>query len=297
MAEAVAKPVEAPIEPVVEPVETPVETPVEAPVDVFAEAFAQITADDKAPKETPVEPVVEKPVEPVEKPVEKPVEPAVEKPAAPVAPAKDQVGDDILGRLAGLLKQGATEQPPPKAEEPEPPFSPEDMAFIDAYVKDFPDVAKAESIIRRGEYKAVASYIFAEVARELQPIVHMVRTLSERTYLGDLQTAVPDYGSVRDKVIEWAQNQPPYLKAAYDHVIKSGTVDEVADLIKRYQKDTGTAAPAAAAAAVEKPAPELAPAVRKAVAALAPVNSKRSVPVAAAPADFESAFDQFAAVE
>jgi hypothetical protein len=167
------------------------------------------------------------------------------------------------------------------------------MSSIDAYVKDFPDVAKAEALIRRAEYKAVTGYIFAEVAREMQPIIKLVQTLSERTYLGDLQAAVPDYGSVRDKVIEWAQTQPGYLKTAYNQVIRSGSVEEVADLIKRYQVATGAPAPAAPAAIAK---PELAPAVKKAVAALAPVASKRSVVAPAEPTDFDGAFEQFAKV-
>ena len=116
---------------------------------------------------------------------------------------------------------------------------------------------------------------------------------SERTHLNDLHTSINDYDDVRDKVINWVGRQPAYLQAAYNHVIKQGTVDEVADLVNRYKLETG--APTRAAPASRKTETELPTATKQAAAALAPVSSKRSAVIAGQdPNDFESAFASFA---
>jgi siderophore synthetase component len=135
-------------------------------------------------------------------------------------------------------------------------------------------------------------YVFQEVAKELSPLLGQVRNLSERAQLSDLQGRVENYAQDRDAVVEWAQKQPAYLRAAYNHVIQQGTVDEVADLITRFRQDTGAqrAAPAAA-----KPKTDLPAATKQAAAALAPVSSKRSAVIRGTdPNDFESAFEEFA---
>jgi hypothetical protein len=86
------------------------------------------------------------------------------------------------------------------------------------------------------------------------------------------------------------------LQAAYKHVINSGTVDEVVDLINRWRTETGTPLqPQAQPAPAAKKATELPAAAKQAVAALAPVSSKRSsVPQTVDEGDFDSAFAAFA---
>ncbi len=211
--------------------------------------------------------------------------------------------DDVLRRLAALVKDqksAATqvqEQPAPQQPQQEQPvYSADEQKFLEEYEKDWPDVAKAESLRRRAEYRELVNYVFTEVAKVLRPQIETVQAISEMTHLQQLQTQVSDYDDVRDKVISWAEKQPPYLQAAYKHVIEQGTVDEVADLIDRYRQETGYKAPNAA----PKPAPkrvetELPSATKQAAAALAPVSSKRSAVIAGDdPNDFESAFSSFA---
>ena len=110
--------------------------------------------------------------------------------------------------------------------------------------------------------------------------------------LAQLQQAVPEYETKREDVIKWVDTQPSYLKIAYNHVIQNGTVDEVADLIGRYNQATGTAAPKAAAAAQTT---ELPAATKQAAAALAPVGSKRTAVVrGVSNDDFDGAFAEAA---
>ena len=290
--------------------------------DVFAQAFAQISGlDDKAAGGvTPAPEVAVKPAEgeaakPAEGEAAKPAEgEAAVKPAegeAAVKPAEgeaakvatpeaQQVSDEeLLKRMARLVKEPTREEPRVAPQQPQEPalFSDDELKFITDYEKEWPDVARAEALRRRAEYRQVVGYVFQEISKELQPLAQMVRSLSERTHLGDLHTAVPDYDTTRDQVISWAQKQPVYLQPAYKHVIERGTVDEVADLIQRWRRDTGVvaAAPAAATAAARPKEIELPRAAQRAAAALAPVASKRSTPVTQAnPEDFDGAFAAFA---
>jgi len=205
--------------------------------------------------------------------------------------------DELLDRFARIVKTkepqvDETHQVPPEQQQ-QPYYSEEETKFLQDYEKDWPDVAKAEALRRRAEYRDLVGYVFQEVAKEIMPVMDMVRTLSERTHLNDLHATVGDYDDVRDKVIDWVGKQPAYLQAAYNHVIKQGTVDEVADLINRYKQESGVQTRAAPAS--RKTETELPTATKQAAAALAPVSSKRSAVIAGQdPNDFESAFSSFA---
>ena len=278
--------------------------------DVFAQAFAQISGlDDKAAggatsaSEAAVKPAEGEAAKPAEGEATKPAEGEAVKPAegeaAKVAtPEAQQVSDEeLLKRMARLVKEPTREEPRVAPQQPQEPalFSDDELKFITDYEKEWPDVARAEALRRRAEYRQVVGYVFQEISKELQPLAQMVRSLSERTHLGDLHTAVPDYDTTRDQVISWAQKQPVYLQPAYKHVIERGTVDEVADLIQRWRRDTGVVAAAPAAAAARPKEIELPRAAQRAAAALAPVASKRSTPITQAnPEDFDGAFAAFA---
>jgi len=220
--------------------------------------------------------------------------------AAPAAPSDD----DILARLGNLLKKEPAPAPAPAAAAPaeqpatdEPAiYTPEEQTFLAEYQKDWPEVSKAEALIRRAEYRAIVGYVFNEVQRALSPVMETVSTLATRTHLTDLTSTVPDYDTVRDKVIAWVEEQPKYLQPAYQHVITAGTTDEVADLIGRWRAATGAPANTPAPAAAPKKVTELPPATMKAAAALAPVGSKHTAPASSGidPSDFGAAFEAFA---
>lgn len=225
--------------------------------------------------------------------------------AAPAAPAAAQPNpdDEILNRLAELVRKPAPQAPvaptpaptaPPAS--PEPPaeiYSDEEKSFLADYDKEWGDVSKGEALKRRAEYQAVVQHVFTEIGKQLGPLLETVQELATRTHLSDLKSTVTDYDDVRDKVVEWVETQPTYLQVAYKHVINEGTVEEVADLIQRFKASTGTqlAAPAAAPAPAAKKETALPPAAKQAAASLAPVSSKRSGVVAPVnPDDFDGAF-------
>lgn len=227
--------------------------------------------------------------------------------AAKVTPAATAPADDeILRRLGTML---AKQEPPAETTQTEQTqqnnpvdnYNAQELATLNEYVTQYPDIARAESLIRRNEYVQLVNHVYAQIRAEMGPLATMVQTLASRTHLGDIQTAVPDYAASREQVIAWAAQQPAWLKGAYEKVITQGTVDEVADLIRRYKAENPTpavpgapAAPAVPAVPVRRQATELSPQVKKAVAALAPVASKRtgaSTTAAVDPNNFEAAFD------
>jgi hypothetical protein len=221
---------------------------------------------------------------------------------APAENAADE-DDEILRKLSALVRKGAEKEAPasrqeapqaqPQAEAP-PLYTEEETKFLQEYEKDWPDVAKAEALRRRQEYHQLVGFVFGEVAKELKPLLETVNVLATRTHLSELQSTVTDYDTVRDKVIDWVGTQPKYLQAAYQRVIQEGTVDEVADLVERYKRETGAVAKPAAPASRKRDT-ELPPAAKQAAAALAPVGSKRSAVVTGIdPSDFGSAFEAFA---
>lgn len=208
--------------------------------------------------------------------------------------------DDILKGLEALINKpapGTEEKKPGAGEEEKPLYNAEETAFLTEYDKEWGDVAKGEALKRRAEYKELLGYVFTQVANFVKPIQDMTDSLATRTHLTDIETKIPDYSdALRDEVTTWVKTQPAYLQAAYNQVINEGTVDEVKDLVDRYRGATGKAAPEA------KPAPKLAGKdnelsgdAKKAAAALAPVESKRSgIQAPGDPSDFDDAWKQAA---
>ena len=275
--------------------------------DEFAKMFEDLAklGDEEPAKLTPIEepaPVIvggEPPAPVAETPAETPVEgldltPPVEEPAPEPEPAPPgPSSDELLARFAQIVREQPAPQPAPQpqVQQPAPPplFTEAEIRELEAYEKDWPDVAKAEALRRRAEYSQLIGYVFEQVSQRLRPLEQMTMGGAERSHLNDLYTLIPDYDQVRDPVLAWVDQQPAYLKNAYMQVAQQGTPAEVADLVGRYKQATGARAPAAP---VAPSAP--APAVRKAAAALAPVKSARSNVADAQPEDFDSAFAAFA---
>ena len=219
-------------------------------------------------------------------------------PAPAADPAADAQTDALIARLAGLVKDTPAPPPAPAAANDQPPAAQDELydapekEFLAKYDEDWGDVSRGEALKRRAEYRSLIGFIFEQVASQLRPMADTVDVLSNRTHLADLRGQVEDYDTVRDKVVSWVDQQPMYLQGGMKSVIQAGTADEVADLISRYRQATGETA---------KPAPtppasvELSSDAKKAAAALAPVNTKRSaIPVADDPGDFDAAFKQWA---
>lgn len=225
--------------------------------------------------------------------------------AAPTTTDGTLSDQDILARMASLVRQAApAPEPEPvassRAPEPaeQPLYSPDEQQVLSKYIEEWPEVAQAEALMRRQEYRHLVQHIFNEVLQTIRPLQDTVSTLAAHTQYSQLTQQVPDYDNIRDGVIEWVKQQPAYLQPAYNYVIEKGTPEEVVDLIDRFRQSSGlSAAPASAPAApvVKKTEPVLPADAKQAAASLAPVSSKRSaVAPSAEPQDFDSAFMAFA---
>jgi hypothetical protein len=273
----------------------------------FSSAFEQFTTPGDAPESS--EPVVE--------------EAPVDDEPAPAASSEEDEGEalppeveaeestetdtalsdeDMMRRLASLVRRADPDEQRPAVPADAQPvqyetplYTDEEQQVLAKYVEDWPDVAQAEALRRRGEYKQLVDYVFNEIAQNFAPVLQSTQAMAQHQHLSALVEQVPDYGVVRDHVIEWAMQQPPYLKAAYGRVIEQGTADEVVDLINRYRAETGTSGTPAVRSPAAPKATELSTQAKKAAAALAPVSSKRSTSGGSLdPLDFDNAFSTFA---
>ena len=221
--------------------------------------------------------------------------------ATPVTPPDT----GIIDRLADLLDKRLPPAPPaePAADQPdEPPvYTPEEQEAVEAYRKEWGDVARGEGLIRRAEYGVLMSHIYKEVAAVLGPMRNTLAALASDARVEDLTTTlgVPnadDYLALRTKVTTWVEEQPEWLRSTYNEVMTKGSVDQIKDLVAIYRKSTGDGASAATPPAVDK-ATELPPATKQAVDALAPVSGGvRTVisPSGSEPQSFDDAFDRYA---
>jgi hypothetical protein len=287
----VTKALDTPDTPTPAPAPVEASTPAPAPVEAPATTPAPPAGVENAPATPPAPPAgVEN------APAPPPVEATI--PAPPPVDTGTKISDeDLLRRFTEIARTTAPPAPaapatPAAPAAPAQLYSPEEQTLISKFKEDWPDVAAAQEIIRRGEYIQLLNYIQGEFQKALSPLQESVGSVSERSHLADLEALVPDYADVRNKVIDWAGKQPSYLQASYNHVIQNGTAAEVADMISRYKAETGavTAAPAPA-----RTTPSLPEATRQAAAALAPVGTIRSqLAVHEDPEDFEGAFSKFA---
>ncbi len=282
---------------VIPDITTPVTTPApEAP------------APEPTPEPTPAPEAAAPAVEATETPEPEPTpEPA---PAPDAKTDDDPVTLEQLQRLlkaagtAGAEAAAAAKPEAPRTETPaeqEPltlQYTDEEKEILSKYDTDWPDVSRAETIKRAAEYKVLAKYLLGEVAAAVMPKLQLLDAVVQHVQLASLESQVPDYNDVQDKVIDWVAKQPPVLRKAYEDVIDHGTSDDVVFLINAWRTAEG-----AAPAATKTPAPtkkkadtELPAATKQAIADLAPVSTKRSAaqaPVVDAE-DFDSAFKTFA---
>lgn len=277
--------------------------------DDFAAAFAEFTEPKKADAvavppvvEAPVTPPVEAVVPPVEIPeaVVPPVDVAATVPDEPPAPNPEYEALRAEFEALKASQPAPTEAPASPAA---PIYSADETAAISKYNEDWPDIAKGEALIRRAEYRELVGYIFEQVRQQYAPALDYVNNRAPRDQYSDITALVPDYDDVRDKTLAWVEKQPTYLKDAFHKIAQEGSPEDVADLIGRFKKDTGYAAPAGSVpapvvAAAPVPAPALPAAVQKAAAKLTLVATERGGQTQAVDdSDFEGAFATYAAAE
>lgn len=264
-----------------------VEDPGKAAEDTAA-AAAKVEADAAAAKanegKTPEQIAAEAAAaggEEEETPEAKAEREAAERAAA--AAEKPIIDAKVLGQtIADALRP--KEQPKPVEQQPQSPFTNDEIAMIAAVEKDFPDLVRAQRVERVAELKATTAYILGTVSKAIAPLFETMGSIANRAHLGDINAHVENYDTAtRDGVLAWIETQPGYIKTAMQVVAREGTTDQIVDLIQRYRAETGAKIPGAsgdggaAAAATAATADAAAAKVAQAAAALAPTKGKRTV--------------------
>lgn len=206
-------------------------------------------------------------------------------------------------QAAAPTQQG---QAPATQDQPPAIYSAEEQAELAELQKDWPDLHRLFSLMARQLQVDTLKYAFSEVGKVIQPLQESVSTYSTNDHMAAIYDAHSDYDQVYQPVMEWIEQQPSFLKAAYQNVVKQGTADDVSTMIQRFKDETkwvaptqgaqgagGTrpATPAAAASASPQQQTGLSEAAKKAAKAMGAVGTKRSAAANAQdPNDFDGAW-------
>lgn len=226
----------------------------------------------------------------------------VEEPEVKVE-VKAEEKDDPVARIADYItKREAERKPEPKAE-PQPAATPPlfttgEIEKVQAFYKEWPDVAEAQAILFKGIRAEITQAIYADMAKVIGPKFALLDQMANAMQYDKVKQEVPDLTpELEAKIAAWVQSDdvPAYLRPAFTNVIENGLPSEIKDLVKRYRVETGDAA------TVETQAPTkvatLSTAAKKAVAALAPVTSKQTGSVQSEPVTFEDMFAKLTAAK
>ena len=276
-----------------------------------APAAAAPAAADPAPPATPV--AETPPAEPAPAaPATLPGEPAAAEPPA-AATAEPEI--DWKARFEELERRQAAAPvaaPAPAATAPidapadtAPPkfaFTEAELATLKEYETNWPDIAAAEAIRRKGEYVGLVDYVFKEFNRvygaQIMQGAAAADRVSTNVTLNAIWAAHEDYNDQMYEAIKgWAGGLTGYEGTLARGIIENGEIEDVIGLVSKYKQVhgldkprivAGTAAPAAAAPA----GTALSAAAKQAAKALGVVDSKRSAtaPQGVDPNDFDAAW-------
>ena len=201
-----------------------------------------------------------------------------------------------------LAQQSKQPEPAPApAAAPVPIYSAEEQEVLNTYQQDWPDIAKAESLTRRAEYKQLLDYVFTQMEQRIAPIVQSTETYQADSHYSQLTKAHPDYDQIVDNVEVWIDQQPEFLKKSLTEVAKGGDTKDVIGLVSMYKQAVGlqtkqapTAPPTVTPPVVTQPT--ITQSTKQTAAQrLSPVSTQRTQAQAPAGAeDFDSAFAEFA---
>jgi len=190
----------------------------------------------------------------------------------------------------------------------------EEAKAVEEFRKDFPDVAKAfdaqiRALSAKYENKVaqLQEQLITQFDERLAPVVQTIQPLTGNLFVDTITKSHADAFDILPQVEQWVEQQPAFLKTAYNQVLDKGTAKETIELLDHFKQATGKAqdeqkaaeqakADAAAAAQAKAKAEKEAKEKEQKLDAQEGVRSRQSTKTAGLdPADFDSAFEQFAA--
>lgn len=202
-------------------------------------------------------------------------------------------------------QQQATQQ----AQKTEAPalYTEEEQALLKKHLEtDWPEVARGEALVRRGEYQQLLTHIFSEVKRVYDPLIQRTLASADHVESSEMVTEIrrghADYSdTLHDQVVTWAGTLTGMKKLVAEKVIEEGSPQDVVDLITEFKTATGkTTATAATPTTAVKPTTgnvtDISEAAKKAAKAMGVVEGKRTAAVAVEdPNDFEATWKMITA--
>ena len=276
---------------------TPAEPKIDEPKVDEPKVDEPKTDEPKVDEPKPVTPKVDEP-KPENK---KPVAPKVDEAAEQARRAEEQRVADEAKAQADKLKaeRAATEK-----------LTDEEAKAVEEFRKDFPDVAKAfdaqlRALSAKYENRVaqLQEQLVSQFDERLAPVVQTIQPLTGNLFVDTITKSHADAFDILPQVEQWVEQQPAFLKAAYNQVLDKGTAKETIELLSHFKQATGkvqddqkAAEQAKAEAATKAKADAQAKEKEQKLDAQEGVRSRQSVKTAGLdPADFDSAFEQFAA--
>ena len=272
--------------------------------DAFDLAFeAAAGGEDITSAEPKVdEPKVDEPKADEPKPEnKKPVAPKVDEAAEQARRAEEQRVADEAKAQADKLKaeRESTEK-----------LTDEEAKAVEEFRKDFPDVAKAfdaqlRALSAKYENRVaqLQEQLVSQFDERLAPVVQTIQPLTGNLFVDTITKSHADAFDILPQVEQWVEQQPAFLKAAYNQVLDKGTAKETIELLDHFkqatskvQDDQKAAEQAKTKTTTKAKADAQAKEKEQKLDAQEGVRSRQSVKTAGLdPADFDSAFEQFAA--
>lgn len=290
-------------------VENPAPTAAPAPEDAFAAMFDHLSAGGD-PNVEPGTLVAEaKPTAGEAAPITAAIEtvaPTVDEaiPPDPNAPAAET---PPAAAPAPAPAPAAAPEPAPAPVAPTPAFevySAEEKAQLADLQKEWPDIDKMLDLKARQLQFDTLTLAFREINRIYAPVAAYVDQTQTSDHAAAIYEGHADYDQIYAPMQKWIDEQPGYMKTAYQTVAKEGTAAEVIDMIDRFKTATGwktpatpASAPAPAAQPVSRAAgvTELSAAAKKAAGSMRPVTAQQTAqPQGSDPNDFDAAWAEAA---
>lgn len=225
---------------------------------------------------------------------------------------QQQTGQQSGAQGEGESGEGEGEQQPTSWMD----YVPEDKRpMVQQYESEWPEVAEAEQLKRDAQLQHMRDSIYSEMGEALAPIAEMYQQMQVDAHQQTIRNQHPDVDDIKQDLVGWVDQQPDFVRPAFQQVLKQGSADQVNQLIDHYKQATGKTGAGAETTAssarqqsggseqrsngqAQQPRQKKAPsaAAKKATAAT-PKPNRSQAPAASDPADFESAFEEAAGLK
>ena len=242
--------------------------------------------------------------------------PAEEAPAeeAPAAKKPGSLDEEQLAAAYRRLRQEETDseknakpaEQAPAVDDPRQKtwrdyVSEDNQKVLEPYETDWSEVSQAEQIKRDAQLQHVQDVVYSDLKAVLAPIVEHMKQSKVEAHFNAIRQEHADIDDVKEDLNRWVDEQPEFVRPAFEQVLKTGSAKQVVELLNAYKQATGKtgAAPEVPASSASNGAgkkPQRTPPSAGAKRALAatPSTKRKDPPRQADPDDFSSAFDEAA---